>query len=347
VALIIALRIATPIAIRSLVSSFRLANNIFFAIRVLGIREATLMLGKAGFAFYVVHARTINDLFVMGSQFAIEESSGDQYFDTTDNTELIQPGSIGRLKFWRRITLYVDRTETVGGKTFKIVKVRRVKTLPAETLRRELDGLHPNRLSSKVASTNPRGPIIIENGIRVPRDTAGTGGIKSISGRLNQDGSVTYTITGELKPPMVRRTAPNYNKQLPSARDIRLPDYEIAHLWGPGFGDEAWAGMSYAPRTINQELQNQRVEKRIRDLRDIAAKQEAKILVEATAVVSKWNGHDILNEAKYVITVELKDGSKLNIAQVEIYAPPIDGLGIPHGRPTVDVRRGSGSVWSF
>lgn len=43
-------------------------------------------------------------------------------------------------------------------------------------------------------------------------------------------------------------------------------NYEAAHLWGPGFGDEAAAGMLWAPKDVNQNLQNGFAEKFARDL---------------------------------------------------------------------------------
>src|SRR4051794_10333839 len=114
-------------------------------------------------------------------------------------------------------------------------------------------------------------PLFLEYGLHLNRTTAGTGGIRRITGRHMADGSQMIEILGDLLPPITpRAAAPNYNRRLPAGRAIGLPDYEIAHLWGPGFGDEAWDGMMYAPREVNQEWQNQQVERLLRDLRGMA-----------------------------------------------------------------------------
>ena len=100
-----------------------------------------------------------------------------------------------------------------------------------------------------------------EGGVRLNRPTVGTGGIRKITGRLLADNALDFKIEGVLLDPIRPRTrAPNDNRQLPSGMDCGLPTYEIAHLWGPGFGDEAWDGMMYAPRAVNQEWQNRGVE---------------------------------------------------------------------------------------
>ena len=50
-----------------------------------------------------------------------------------------------------------------------------------------------------------------------------------------------------------------------------LPDYQGAHLWGPGFGDEAAAEIMLAPRDVNLIWQSGRAEKFLReDLPDMA-----------------------------------------------------------------------------
>ena len=45
-----------------------------------------------------------------------------------------------------------------------------------------------------------------------------------------------------------------------------LPGYERAHLSGKGFGRESPLGVFYAPREVNQVLQNRGIEKLIRDM---------------------------------------------------------------------------------
>lgn len=108
--------------------------------------------------------------------------------------------------------------------------------------------------------------------------TAGTGGISSIEinpSRTPGFGDET-TISGTLMDGMPRTgpirpgRAPSYNNSYPyRPGELGLGGrFEIAHLWGPGFGDEAAAGMALAPRTLNQVWQNRGIEELLRSFRD-------------------------------------------------------------------------------
>lgn len=176
-------------------------------------------------------------------------------------------------------------------------------------------------------------PRYFEQGYRLNRETAGTGGIRGIESRKLVDGSKQITITGVLLEPIrPRASAPNYNQRLPTGSMIGLPDYEIAHLWGPGFGDEAWDGMMYAPREVNQRWQNHGVEKWLRDMRLAAAREGATVELVATASshAATWNGNDLLREASYVFSL-VAPAVKRWIGRVELVVGPPDDPTVSHG----------------
>lgn len=184
---------------------------------------------------------------------------------------------------------------------------------------------------SKKPSELPPGPLLkIETNVRLSGDTAGTGGIKKISGQRHPDGSLEVTIYGELKDPIPRDKAPNYNRDLPTGSQIGLPDYEIAHAWGPGFGDEARDGLMYAPREFNQLFQNQKMEKFLRDLHSTASKSGATVQVTVRVEgypLRTWRGHEMLKEATYQFEVVSKTGQRTPRATLTISssAPGLTG----------------------
>jgi Domain of unknown function (DUF4157)/Bacterial toxin 4 len=97
----------------------------------------------------------------------------------------------------------------------------------------------------------------------VPGETAGRGGVAHVGeAGVTPAGIRDVVIRGQLLPPMLRVTAPNYNASMPSAATLPSPHrhfvrgYEWAHLWGPGFGDEARAGLMLASGHVNRGLQS-------------------------------------------------------------------------------------------
>jgi hypothetical protein len=152
-----------------------------------------------------------------------------------------------------------------------------------------------------------------------------------------------------LKPVLDRKNpaeTPNFNVEPPTGDDIRLPDYEVAHLWGPGFGDEARDGIMYAPREVNQKWQNHGIESRLRELRDLASEEGCTIelIVRAKSYPRNiWYGHEMLKEVSYRFRVRYSDGSTEPVARVDISVPP------PKSRDevTMDVISGSASPWSL
>jgi hypothetical protein len=171
---------------------------------------------------------------------------------------------------------------------------------------------------------------------------AGRGGIETITGRMSKEGERVITIEGRVLSGIENRTlnAPNFNKStsLFSAKELGLSanDWEWAHLWGPGFGDEAAAGLMLAPKEVNQVFQNRGIEGYIRDIAEKARAVGAEVRVKASA--TSWGsrtpggwevpkGVDFLQRAEYRITLELPDGSK-HIAEVTLEAaePPASKL---------------------
>jgi hypothetical protein len=176
----------------------------------------------------------------------------------------------------------------------------------------------------------PRPPHIAGPLIDADRRTAGTGGIASIEGRINAaDGSRSVIIEGELRPPLVRATAPNYNDEAVWAtlRDL-YPDtagYQAAHLWGPGFGDEAAAGMMLAPSEVNLVWQNGWAEKWLReDLQDAAAQVSQhighpvtiRVRAVATSHPADLAGGAVLKHVEYTFSAEAA-GTRVKLGKIE------------------------------
>ena len=173
-----------------------------------------------------------------------------------------------------------------------------------------------------------RGPRLL--GELHPSDTrtAGTRGIASIERRINTvDNSQTVTITGEIRPALNRAAAPNYNTEK-MWRILRqehgLPDYQGAHLWGPGFGDEAAAGIMLAPRDVNLIWQSGRAEKFLReDLPDMAQAASRhfgrpvaiRLRAVATSHPGTVAGGAALKEVQYTFSIAA-DGQEVVLGRV-------------------------------
>lgn len=209
------------------------------------------------------------------------------------------------------------------------------------------DTLAPNTRTARVAADPPR---LVGRNATPSADTAGTGGIQEIRADLGTDGSLSVEINGQLKQPIPRAGAPNYNRTVPSGNQIGLTDYEAAHNWGPGFGDEARAGMMYAPRDVNQVFQNQGIESRLRELYRLADQQGATIHVSVKTTshpLNTWRGHHMLKDASYRFEVSMPNGPRLTIGEVDIHVPPPTAQGTASGTATVSVTGGLSSTWSL
>lgn len=218
------------------------------------------------------------------------------------------------------------------------------------------------------ATTPPRAGPRIEDpyGMRpdeanFDRRTAGAGGIDEISFLKDPDGRYAVKIKGKLqeglyrgkgKAPANRIKAPNYNRsrKLVSNKEAGLTaDWENAHLWGPGFGDEAAAGMMKAPRSVNQWYQNEGIEGWARDLRKAAGAvpkaggQGAQVEVEATAIAWDLQGKawqpkaqvDFLKRAEYRVKLTTPAGETASVrVTIDVAPPPGNKVTVSFDPPT-------------
>jgi len=179
------------------------------------------------------------------------------------------------------------------------------------------------------------------------RQTAGTGGIKRISALRSVRGRIEVSIEGVLLPPLCRGTdigsqgqtkAPRYNDLLRKKQNVKdlsawlrgIEFYQIAHLWGPGFGDEAAAGMMWAPREMNLETQNSGIEQFLREYSSEAAQIGDSVYLKATAVSWDWkdNAADLLRFAEYEVSkLHNNAGYDSFSATLEAPAPGVRGAG--------------------
>lgn len=169
------------------------------------------------------------------------------------------------------------------------------------------------------------------------QQTAQTGGIQRISAARTPRGRYEISVEGILLPPLDRKSAPNFNSSLLKKRDandlrVRLPIidlYQMAHLWGPGFGDETPAGMMWAPTEINLEIQA-RIERFLRDYAEQAAHEGTSVRLKATAIAWDWkdNFADFLHIAEYEVG-KLRGGAGYDAftASVEAPMPGVPGKG--------------------
>src|SRR5579859_1320885 len=179
------------------------------------------------------------------------------------------------------------------------------------------------------------------------RQTAGAGGVQRISAARTPRGRVEITVEGIVLPPLHRGPgnppegrirAPGYNDMLRKKQNIRdlqswlptIEHYQIAHLWGPGFGDEAAAGMMWAPKEMNLETQNSGVERFLREYANNAIRMGAGVYLEATAVSwdYKDNAADLLHFAEYKVR-KLGNGAGYDSFHMTIEAPKPGFLGPP------------------
>lgn len=196
------------------------------------------------------------------------------------------------------------------------------------------------------------GPQLHETNHRLSGDTARTGGVREIGSIRRPDRSLMVSIQGQLLRPLVRRTAPNYNQEALPGGDVGLTSYEVAHLWGPGFGDEARDGMMLAPTEVNQAFQNHGIESRLRELQAQAAQQGGTIQVFATAEghplgTPPARSEDLLSHASYRFELTLPGQDPVRVGEVDIWVPPPAPSGTAGGQVKVEVTGGSSGLWSL
>lgn len=151
--------------------------------------------------------------------------------------------------------------------------------------------------------------------------TAGTGAIKRVRvSMMDEDGALEVAIEQIIGQPLSRKgpnaEAPNFNQMLVRGSDIGLPEYRLAHLSGPGFGDEGLAGLWLAHDSINGVVQNNFIEKAVRDSARIFLDESTKTGESVRIFVSlrarrfarselpqQFRAHDFLEHVEYEISL--------------------------------------------
>jgi hypothetical protein len=176
--------------------------------------------------------------------------------------------------------------------------------------------------------------------------TSGSGNIKLISvSKVN--GAETVVIHGDLQPGRLARKgkpktgqlkAPNFNSDKKLIRpqgDLgpEFKDYQWAHLWGPGLGDEASAGMWLADTSVNTGIQHvgefggiEAMAEQIAEVAEMAG-GKAVLTVKGTAFKdlphTMTKGAQFLETAKYEVTVIRPDGKTFTWkAEITCARPP-------------------------
>jgi hypothetical protein len=177
-------------------------------------------------------------------------------------------------------------------------------------------------------ASRPAVPSVTSANMNIARETAGTGGIKAISGNRALDGSQKIAVEGKVLKSIARQ---NFEANLVSGSDLGLPTYERLHLWGPRLGDEAAAGIWLGPGKVNISEQA-RVEKLLQDLATQAEKTGGSVQLRVTGAThppgtlpSKFRAHEFLSEITYEFKVE-GQGTKPLAGRIKIdIGPPPNG----------------------
>ncbi len=201
---------------------------------------------------------------------------------------------------------------------------------------------------------------------------AGTGGIERIRAReVPLEGRMSVTIEGEILPRRLtrraedvsdtRRRAPDFNtnranlftpeEAFPNLTRAQRAEWQRLHLWGPGFGDEAAAGMMWGPRNVNLRWQNDSVERYIRDLAVMAQENGARTRLRATAI--SWEnptpggwmapqGEHFLKRAQYEVTIVRPNQPNTSVTiTLDVAEPPavraIPSIDPPHAMNLADL----------
>ena len=201
-------------------------------------------------------------------------------------------------------------------------------------------------------------------------ETARTGGIRTVSGtRLRPDGAIEVEINGYIQEPLPSHTgsgprppdtAPRYESRLPrranqmEVNGVSLRNYQASHLWGPGFGDEARAGIMWAPGLFNQRWLNLGVEDLIREM-DVALALDGRGRVWVRAIAqshppSRMAGTRarelILRRVEYIVSVsDGADGPLHDVFSLAIDIDPPE-LGGTVNTPGISRHSGWGAFFS-
>lgn len=216
---------------------------------------------------------------------------------------------------------------------------------------RPLDLKAPNKLLGPAPDRPPWKPLYDGDAFS---GTRGTGGIQAMRAFETPQGGVQLEVAGDLLPsiaPVRKRLRHpdgthkpiDFSHELGEAGtrryggkplvDAKGKVYERAHLWGHGFGDEARAGIMYAPSAVNQAFQRVKIENFLIEQAAIAEKLGGKVTVAAKARshpltkagsnLKDAKGEMVLSELSYDIFITRPDGSKFNARyELTISKPP-------------------------
>jgi len=182
------------------------------------------------------------------------------------------------------------------------------------------------------------------------------------------------TIEGTVNPGRLTRNpkrvgegvsqAPSFNQQLRARlgglSDIGLKGWQRLHLWGPGFGDEAAAGMMLGPASVNQFWQNGTlvmsggkksyagIEGFLRELAEKAKATGGQVKLTATA--EAWgnptpggfkvaSGEPVLRHVQYKFELVAPDGTVSSWTTVHLEVPdPATWKNPLTVKPLVDIK---------
>lgn len=255
----------------------------------------------------------------------------------------------------RRLATHGKTLGMLDTEVDRFIEQFRALKLPVEDMERQMDQWGETLKRNPKARARIAPDFILDpaSRARLPdfeHKIAGTGGIEKITVRdAPNEGGVAVTIEGVILPGRLtrrkkdvtatRRRAPDFNRsdKLFSVKEAGLDkNWQRLHLWGPGFGDEAAAGMMWGPRKINLDWQNESIESYIRDLAILTERYGGRTRLKATAISwenptpSGWKapqGENFLKRAEYVITLERPNQPDTTIRiTLDITEPPKPGV---------------------
>jgi len=143
------------------------------------------------------------------------------------------------------------------------------------------------------------------------------------------DNSVRVRVRGEIEDAIPRADAPGYEKYNEPGSAYGLDDYQRAHMYGPGFGDEVADGIMLAHKDVNLKLQNGAIEKAIRMLGRLAREEGGAVIVDVGVKSHpRVPGQPLLlRSAEYKVSFRRPDGTV-----VEAFEANIDEIGLPGTR---------------
>jgi hypothetical protein len=227
---------------------------------------------------------------------------------------------VGRAVAIRAVELVADKfTQTAERMAARdvqeLLKLLRMGRLTVENLKTVLGG-----------TVRAEGPLVSSSNMNIARETAGTGGIRAISGVRAADGSKKIVVQGYVRPSIGRR---GFETRLVSGKDLGIPTYQRLHLWGPRLGDEAAAGIWLGPGAINIGEQA-RVEKLLQDLAIRAQREGGVVQLQITGTThaaevlpTRFRAHEFVSELTYEFRVVTPGTESLSgRVTIEIGPPP-------------------------